>query len=424
MTSRNYKNSSALYERANKVIPLASQTFSKSRMAVPFGASPLFLERGKGALVWDVDGNSYLDFINGLLCISLGYQDSDVDSEVIKQMKKGVSFSLPHRLEAEVAERLVSLIPCAEKVRFGKNGTDVTSAAIRLARAYTNRDRVAVCGYHGWQDWYIGSTVRNRGVPKTTRELTHCFQYNDISSLTHILNQYPDEFAAVIMEPMNLSYPEGNFLEQVKKHTHKHGAVLIFDEIITGFRFSLGGAQQLFNVTPDLATFGKGMANGYPLSAVVGRSELMDVMDDIFFSGTFGGETLSLAAAKATIDKMEKMEVVKHIHNLGSSLMDKVKPILSQSEVFNLVGHPSWSILSVANDADLKVKSLFLQEMYKRGVLTLGSHNLSYAHDSSAVNRLVDAYSEVIPLLEESLINGNVSEMLKGNPIEAVFKVR
>ncbi len=296
--SKRYKKSEDFLDRALQVIPLGSQTFSKSKTALPFGVSPYFVERAKGSRMWDIDGNAYLDFVSALCCVTLGYLDPDVDAAVRAQMDSGVTFSLPHRLETEVAELLVEMIPCAEKVRFAKNGTDATSGAIRVARAYTGRNRVAVCGYHGWQDWYIGTTLRDLGVPQAVKELSHTYTFNDIGSLQRLLDAHPGEFAAVMLEPLNVAYPKDGFLEKVQAAARAHGALLVFDETITGFRYATGGAQQEFGVTPDLATFGKGIANGYPLSALVGKSEYMKVVEDIFFSGTFGGETLSLAAAK------------------------------------------------------------------------------------------------------------------------------
>ncbi len=254
---------------ALKSIPLGSQTFSKSLTQLPFGVSPFFVDRAEGAYFWDVDNNKYLDFSSALASVTLGYCDPDIDSAVKKQMEKGVTFSLPHTLEEEVAKMLIEAIPCAEQVRFAKNGTDATSGAIRLARAYTSRERIAVCGYHGWQDWYIGSTTKNLGVPKGVQDLTHTFSYNNIDSLEQIFKAHPDEFAAVILEPMSSDYPKDNFLGKVKEITHNNGALLVFDETCTGFRLSHGGAQELFGVTPDIATFGKGLANGYPLSALV-----------------------------------------------------------------------------------------------------------------------------------------------------------
>ncbi|MFO6421852.1 aminotransferase class III-fold pyridoxal phosphate-dependent enzyme [Motilimonas sp. KMU-193] len=417
-----YQASHTLYQKVKQIIPLASQTFSKSKLSLPYGVSPLFLERGKDCHVWDVDNNKYLDFINGLLCVSLGYQDPDVDEAVVAQIKQGVSFSLPHRLEYEVATRLVELIPCAEMVRFGKNGSDVTAAAIRLARAYTGKEHIAVCGYHGWQDWYIGATSRNAGVPQSTIALTHPFPYNDLSALETLLSQY--EFAAVIMEPMNIKTPEAGYLQGVKKLCEKYQCVLVFDEIITGFRFDLRGAQHLFDVTPDLTTLGKGMANGHPISAIVGKKEIMSLMEDIFFSGTFGGEALSLAAAKACIDKMQRLDVPDKLNQLGSRLQNGLAPILAQSEHFFLGGHPSWTILSVQNDPHQLIKSVFLQEMYQRGILTLGTHNLSFAHQEEHIDALISAYQEVIPFIETHLKNQTLDKALRGQAIEPVFKVR
>jgi glutamate-1-semialdehyde 2,1-aminomutase len=391
-------------------------------LSLPYGVAPLFLERGEGCQVWDIDGNQYLDYINGLLCVSLGYQDPDVDRAVIAQISKGVSFSLPHRLEFEVAELLVDLIPCAEMVRFGKNGSDVTAAAVRLARAYTVKEHIAVCGYHGWQDWYIGATSRNLGVPKSTQALTHTFPFNDLTALDTLLSQH--SFAAVIMEPMNVVEPKPGYLAGVKALCEQHQCLLIFDEIITGFRFDLKGAQHLFGVTPDLATFGKGMANGYPLSAIVGKKEIMMLMEDIFFSGTFGGEALSLAAAKASIEKMIRCQVPEHINQLGSNLQRGLAPLLAKSELFKLVGHPSWSILSLSHDSEQLIKSVFLQEMYQRGILTLGTHNISYAHQHQDIARLISAYQEIVPFIEYHWQQGTLRTVLKGAVIEPVFKVR
>jgi glutamate-1-semialdehyde 2,1-aminomutase len=273
--SQRYARSEELLERALRTIPLGSQTFSKSKTQYPHGVSPYFVTRGKGGHVWDADGNEYVDFISSLAAVTLGHGDPDVQAAVAAQLEDGVIFSLPHPLEMEVAERLVAMVPCAEKVRFGKNGSDATSGAVRIARAFTGRDHVAVCGYHGWQDWYIGATARNRGVPKAVRELTHTFPFNDLLALEALLASHPAGFAAVMMEPMNVSDPAPGYLQAVKELAHRHGALLIFDETITGFRFANGGAQALFGVTPDLATFGKGIANGYPLAAVAGRADVM-----------------------------------------------------------------------------------------------------------------------------------------------------
>ena len=425
-----YKNSEAMLERALKTIPLGSQTFSKSKTQFPFGASPFYLEKGKGSKVWDVDGNEYLDFMSALLCVSIGYADEDVTNAVCEQIKTGVSFSLPHRLEMEVSEQLVSMIPCAEKVRFGKNGSDATSAAIRLARAYTKKDIVLVCGYHGWQDWYIGSTTRNLGVPLSTQELTKVFKYNDMGSLSDLVNAYRGQIAAIIMEPMNLEYPKEGYLQNVQRIAKKEGIVFIFDETITGCRFAKGGAQEFFGVTPDLATFGKGLANGFPLSAIVGKSEIMDLMEDIFFSGTFAGETASLAAAKVVLDKVESLNIPETLAETGNYLLDRLNSLIKElgCEYFlGTAGHPSWSFLLISdtdNYTSFEIKTLFMQEMLKRGILTFGTHNISYSHTKQDVDCLLSAYKKVFPLLKKALEDNNLINKLECEILVPLFKIR
>ena len=423
-----YKKSGQLLDRALNSIPLASQTFSKSLTQYPRGVSPFFIEKGKGARVWDVDGNEYVDFVNALAAVTLGYCDKDIDGAVQEQMKSGVTFSLPHKLEMEVAEKLIQIIPCAEKVRFAKNGTDATSAAIRIARAYTGKEHIAVCGYHGWQDWYIGSTTRDLGVPQSVKELTHKFEYNNIKSLEKIFQE--QELACVIMEPMNIEYPKDGFLKGVKELAHKNNALFILDETVTGFRYSLGGAQELFGVMPDLATFGKGMTNGYPLSAVVGSNEVMQKVEDIFFSGTFGGETLSLAAASKIIDKYKKEQVIEHFSEVGSYLLEKLNQLINDKnlgDIFRTSGHPSWSFLHIKEQKKyntFEIKTFFLQEMFKRGILTLGSHNISFSHTKEIVDQLLDVYTEVLPMVKENIKNQTLLESIQGVVLQPLFKVR
>ncbi len=425
-----FRRSQAFLKQAEAVIPLGSQTFSKSRVQFPYGVSPYFAERGEGAYLWDIDGNRYIDFLSGLLSISLGYCDPDVDAAVQQQMKKGVTFSLPHRLETQLAELLVELIPCAERVRFGKNGTDATSAAVRLARAYTGRDRIAVCGYHGWQDWYISTTTRDLGVPGAVKGLSHKFNYNDLESLVQLFAEYPGEFAAVIMEPMGVQFPRDDFLARVKALSHREGALLIFDETITGFRFDIGGAQTYFNVIPDLATFGKGMANGYPLSAVVGRAEIMALMEDIFYSGTFGGETLSLAASIAVIEKMRRESVLEHLTAQGKKIQAYFAEEVNSpgaTGIAGISGHPAWTCLTLHGSESatgMELKTLFMQEMLARGILMQFTHNLSYSHKGEEIDALLRIYREVLPLLQEAAKEGKVQALLRGRVLEPLFKVR
>lgn len=429
MSSR-YAHSEHLLERALRTIPLGSQTFSKSKTQYPLGVSPFFIQRGQGSRVWDVDGNEYVDFINGLAAITLGYSDPDVDAAVRRQLEDGIIFSLPHPLEMDVAEQLVKLVPCAEMVRFGKNGSDATSGAIRLARAFTGRDHVAVCGYHGWQDWYIGSTARNRGVPIATQNLTHTWVYNNIGSLDKLFQTYPGQIAAVMLEPMNVVEPLPGFLESVKELAHKYGAILIFDETVTGFRYAIGGAQAHFGVTPDLATFGKGLANGYPVSAVAGRADIMRLMEEVFFSFTFGGEALSLAAALATMKKLEREPVTETLYRQGRKLLERLASIVNEagaSDFLGVAGNPTWSFLLI-NDTDIysqwQIKTLFLQEMFARGILTIGSHNMSYSHSDIDLDKLFSAYSEVIPMLVDAVRNRKLEVMLRCESLQPLFKVR
>jgi glutamate-1-semialdehyde aminotransferase len=380
--------------------------------------------------VWDLDGNEYIDFINGLLAISLGYNDPDVDAAVRAQLDQGVTFSLPHPIETELAEMIVAAVPSAEMVRYAKNGSDATAGAIRIARAYTKRDRVAVCGYHGWQDWYIGSTTRDLGVPDATKALTHRFDYNDIGSLRTVLEQHPGEFAAVILEPMNTTWPADGFLEDVADATRGAGALLVFDETITGFRFAMGGAQELFDVTPDLATFGKGIANGYPLAIVTGRAPYMRLMEDVFFSFTFGGETLSLAAAKAVLAKMQREPVLETIHRQGNKVLEGVARRIAEhgvADFCSVSGHPSWSFFTIAAAGPYdayELKTLYLQEMFARGILTLGTHNLSYAHSDEDIETLLSAYDAVLPSLRAAVDRGDLPARLHGEPLKPLFKVR
>ena len=427
---RSFAKSEAYLARAEQTIPLGSQTFSKSRTQYPYGVSPYFITRAEGSRAWDVDGNEYIDFVSSLCSVTLGYQDPDVTQAVREQLDSGVIFTLPHPIEAEVAELICDMVPCAELVRFGKNGSDATSGAIRIARAYTGRDHVAVCGYHGWQDWYIGSTARHLGVPQATRDLTHGFAYNDLASLQKLFDEHPGQVAAVILEPMNVAWPAPGFLEGVKEITHRNGALLVFDETITGFRYANGGAQALFGVTPDLASFGKGLANGYPVAAVAGRRDVMKLMEEVFFSFTFGGEALSLAAAKATMLKLGREPVTETLANRGQQLMDGAAAIVKREgldDIFGLCGHPSWNFLTIKDArgaTSFEIKTLLMQELHERGFLTVGTHNMSYAHSEQDVNDLLAAYGEVLPMIGTVLDKGTLKDAIRGEPLAPLFKVR
>lgn len=425
-----YANSNALLDKAIKSIPLASQTVSKSYVQYPYKQSPLYLTHGVDSKVWDVDGNEYIDLVSGLLPIILGYCDQDVDEAILEQLSRGISYSLSTDLELKLTDELIELIPSAEMVRFGKNGSDVTTAAIRLARAHTGNERIAVCGYHGWHDWYIGSTSRNYGVTESTISLVHRFEYNNITNLNNVLNSHPDEFAAIIMEPVNSIIPDSYYLSQVKELAHKHNALLIFDEIITGFRIGIGGAQEYFNVTPDLSCFGKAMGNGMPISALVGRADVMHKLDEVFFSGTFGGETLSIVSALAVIKKMKESSVIEKIWETGEVLSKNVESIISNNDAssfLSIKGLAPWKILQFSECSGISamaIKTLFIREMIKQGILISSSHNITFSHNNSDVEKIKDAYSRVLPYISDMLVNGDVNAELNNNVINPVFSVR
>jgi len=427
---KKYINSVSQLARAESTIPLGTQTFSKSKTQYPVGVSPLFVTRAKGAYIWDIDDNKYIDLVNSLAAVTFGYGDSKISKAVKKQLKLGVTLSLPTKLEAEVSELIVSLVPSAEMVRFSKNGSDATSAAIRLARSYTGRDHIIVCGYHGWQDWYIGSTSRNKGVPNAVAELTHSFEYNNIESLKLKLDLFGDKVAAVIIEPMNITYPAPGFLESVKDLTHKSGAVLVFDEVITGFRFSRGGAGELFGVTPDLATFGKGLANGFPLSAVVGKREIMSEMEHVFLSGTFGGELLSLAAAKNVLERHFNEDICGNLINKGNLLAELTTNAIIENNLTSLVslsGHPTWKFINWQGTDEYtkdEIKTYFMQEIFQEGVLVLNSHNISLAHSKKIINKIADSYYRVFQKIKKVIDDSKLREELKVAPLLPLFKVR
>jgi len=428
--SRGFAASQALLARAKQIIPLGAQTFSKSFAQFPRNGAPHFLSHGEGGRVWDVDGNRYVDLIGGLLPIVLGYRDPDVDAAIVAQLANGISFSLATELEAALAERLVEIIPCAEMVRFGKNGSDATTAAVRLARAHTGRDRIAVSGYHGWQDWYIGTTTRSAGVPATVQDLTDSFPAHDLAALEALFAKHSGEYAAVVMEPMTLVEPDRAGLEALAEFVRDQGALLVFDEVVTGFRFALGGAQDLFGVTPDLACFGKAMANGMPLSALVGRADIMRGLEDVFISATFGGETLSLAAAIAVIDKMRREPVIETLWKTGTTLAEGTQSRIDLhglGEVLALAGKPPWMLWQIAehtNGSKAEIRTLLMKELIARGVLTLGSHNVCYAHNEADIQKVLSAYDAALRCLADALGRGRMVEALNGPAIEPVFRVR
>lgn len=413
-----YAQSLKQLEKAERVIPLGAQTVSKSRLTLPPGIAPLYATHASGCKIWDVDGNEYVDLIAGLAAVNLGYDEPDITKAVIEQVPQGVTISLAHPVEEEVAQLIVDLVPSAEMVRFGKNGSDATSAAIRVARGYTGRDHIIVCGYHGWHDWYIGTVAsRNLGVPEIVAGLAHSVPFNDLEAIEEELKRNPT--AAIIMEVMTLEWPAPGYLEGVRRLASEYGALLVFDEMITGFRFANGGAQEYFGVTPDLSTFGKGMANGYPLSAIVGKREYMMVLEKAFFTGTFGGELLSLTAAKTVLNRIKNTDVIAEISSKGERLTQLVNEVIAEcaaEEIVSLEGHPSWMFLvwnPQLGDQLSDLKILFMQEMCKRGILMIATHNIMDSHDETAFQQIAQAYRETLPIIKAAISQGDAHSRLE-----------
>jgi glutamate-1-semialdehyde aminotransferase len=420
--------SERIWNKAKKIIPAGTQCLSKGPTQFVDGVAPKYLKRGKGCYVWDVDGNKYIDYGMGLRSVILGYSYPVVNEAIKKQLKDGTNFTLMHPLELDVAEALVKTIPCAEAVRYGKNGSDATTAAVRAARSYTGRDKIAICGYHGWHDWYMITTDRNKGIPRIMKELSFTFKYNNIESLKQLFDTYPGQFAGVIMEAVGVTPPEGSFLKDVQKLTHDNGAVLIFDEIITGFRFSMGGAQEYFGVTPDLATFGKGMANGMPIATLVGKKEIMDVFCESFLSYTFGGETLSLAAALATMKELKAKKVVPYLWAKSKKLQDGYNKLAKEHGVekyTQCVGYPAITLVKFSGktpDESLLMKSLVQQEVLKRRILWAAYHAVSYSHKDQEINRTIEVFDDALKILAKASVKGNFGKFLEGKPVRPVFR--
>jgi glutamate-1-semialdehyde aminotransferase len=416
--------SNKLYNRALSLIPSQTQTLAKGPGQYIKGVAPKYLVRGKGSHVWDADGNEFIDYNMGIGPLSLGYCYPAVDEAIKEQLQNGITFSMMHPLEVEVAEYIHTLVPNAEMVRFSKTGADVTSAAVRLARAFTGRNKVLCCGYHGWHDWYISVTDRDKGIPHVVADLTHTFNYNDIDS---VVDSIGSDTACVILEPVVFEEPINDFLHLLKEICERKGTLLIFDEMWTGFRLALGGAQEYFGVKADLITFSKAIANGMPLSVLTGRADVMHLLEkDVFFFTTFGGEALSLAAAKATLLEMLAHQVLQSIAFQGKKLRSGLDKILNEEGIdfISCRGFDCRTMLTIdpALSNPLALKSLIQQEFFKRGILWSGFHNISYSHTDEDIEYTLGAYREVLIYAKRAVQEDIVLSSLCGEVVEPVFR--
>jgi len=422
----NIKKSLELYKRISKVIPGGSQTTSKRPENFAFGAFPIFLEKGKGSHVWDVDGNEYIDYIMSLGPITLGYCYPVINEAVKAQLEEGSIFSLPHRLEIEAAEAIIDCVPCAEMVRFFKTGAEATAAAVRVARAFTGKEKIASYGYHGWLDVWTAEHIghpRARGVPSVLKDYIISFNYNDFeseNSIESVLKKHKDEIACIVMSPISYwSPPKDGYLKWVRELADEHEVVLVFDEIVTGFRLSLGGAQEYFGVIPDLACFAKGISNGLPISALAGKKEIMQIMEDLTVSSTYGGDTLSLAAVTAAIKECKEKSVPEYLWRQGRKLMEGLNKKARDVGVnvewvgFAPISMYQFSYENASLSSDMTV--LFLQECAKRGVLFRkeGPVYISFSHTNEDIERTIDVCGEALEFLRDAYEKGEVRSRLE-----------
>jgi glutamate-1-semialdehyde 2,1-aminomutase len=432
-----FDKSLALQPRFNAVIPGGSHTYAKGDDQFP-EFMPAYIVRGKGSHVWDADGNEFIEYGSGLRAVTLGHGYQSVCDAAYKQMQLGTNFIRPATIELEVAEQLLSLIKGAEMVKFTKNGSDANDGALKLARAYTGRDLVAICGDHPFfsvNDWFMGSTAMNAGIPEGTRQMTLKFRYNDIASLEQLFAAHPGKIAAVFLEPEKDKPPANNFLHEVQKLCKKNGTVFILDEMITGFRWHLNGAQAMYEVVPDLSCFGKALGNGFAVSAVVGKREIMQLgglnhdKERVFLgSTTHGAETHALAAAREVMNIYQREPVIQTLWARGERLAEGIKKAAIDQRVDEQIatfGKPCCLVYGT-KDQDKQpsqgFRTLFIQESMKRGVLG-SSLVVSYSHTEQDIDRTIEAFHGAMGVYRKALDEG-LEKYLVGRPVKPVMRAR
>jgi len=388
-------------ERANSVIPHQTGTFSRSASHFVEGVYPSYIESAQGSHFTDVDGNEFLDYLCALGPITLGYNYEPVNKAILEQLKKGILFSLPHKIEVEAAEKISQTIPNAEMVKFEKSGSNAVTGAVRAARALTKRDKVAYCGSGGvWHDWQAAMVSKDGGVPKFNHELIKVFDYNDSEGLEQIMEDNNEEIAAVILEPTIYEKPQKDFLKKVRKITDDNNSILILDEVITGFRFDLKGAQKYFDIKGDIVCFGKGMGNGLPISAITGPTEFMKIFDELWVSSTNNSESLSLAGTIAVIEEMEQKKTIDHCWKMGSKLFENWNKICKENNVNSEInGYPvrmNMKCMNKSGETSQELKAVILQEMIKKNIFISPSWlSVSYSHSEQDIENTLLALDEV-----------------------------
>ena len=410
----NLTKSNKLFEEAQKLVPGGVLGIRRPYNFV-VGEYPIFFDKGEGGNVYDVDGNKYIDMLCAYGPIILGHREKEVDDAVIKQIQeKGFCMSLTQEVQNRLAKKLSELIPSCEQVIFVKTGSDGTTAAIRIARAYTQKKKILRCGYHGWHDWCV--EVKG-GVPEKLYEDIHEFHYNNLDEVTKLIETHKNDLAAIIITPIGhplaheVEMPKPGFLEEIRKMATHHKCVLIFDEIRSGFRFNLGGAQKVLGVTPDVSVFGKALGNGYSIGAVVGKKEFMDMYrEKAFISSTFFPNSLSQVAALKVIEIMEREKVIDKIKERGTRFGNKVQKIISDSPIdCTLSGAPLMPFITFNKDSQnlyKKIRVDFYTELIRRGVFLQPYHHgyIAYRHTDKDLDYVANTIGETLDLLKQKYL--------------------
>ena len=431
--SRDFSGSRAFQAKAHRLIPGGAHTYAKGDDQYPEQA-PAFIVRGKGCRVWDVDGNEFIEYGMGLRAVTLGHAFGPVVEAAYRQMQLGINFTRPAKIEVDLAEAFLDVINGADMVKFAKNGSDVTTAAVKLARAYTGRDLIAICCDHPFfstDDWFIATTEMNAGIPYVVSEMTLKFHYNDLESLRELFDQYPGRIACVMMEAEAATPPIPGYLNQVKGLCEERGTVLVFDEMITGFRWHLGGAQKFHGVVPHLSAFGKAMGNGFAISALAGKREIMrlggldhDQPRVFLLSTTHGAETHALAASLETLRIYRERHVVDFLWKQGERLRALVNQSIAENRLegfFELMGRPCNLVFATCDQEGNRsqaFRTLFMQEMIRRGVIA-PSFVVSFSHTDADIDRTAEAVYGAHVVYRKTL-DGGIDKYLEGRPVKPV----
>lgn len=432
-----FDRSDELCAKAQRLIPGGAHTYSKGADQSP-KLGPKFIERGQGARVWDVDGNEYVDWAMGLTAVCLGHAYEPVLEAVRAQLLKGANFQCPTPLEVELAEHFLSLLPGAEMVKFAKNGSTATTAAVKMARAFTGKSVVAYCADHGffsYDDWYMVKKPNNRGIPQEIAALSDTFRYNDIASVEEVFKRNPGKVACIILEPMEFDFPQDGYLKKIQDLCRKEGALLIIDEMITGFRLGMPGVYPDYGITPDLTTWGKGMGNGFSACALAGRRDVLrlggidhDEERVFLVSTTHGAEAHGLAAALATLKELKRTDAVRVMKETGQKVRGLVEEVFRRhglQDALTVKGHPAWQLVLFRNGAgqtDDAFKTLFLQEVVKHGLLFRGSFVPTISHGPEELEQTVAAFDAACAVYKKALEAGSVKGLLVGDPVKPVFR--